>query len=214
MNDKIVVLGAGGHARVVISILCYDERFILDGVADRNAANIGEEFSGTRIKYSWDDLQDIYKSGVGFAFIAIGDNNERRKLYDKAIDAGFTVPTLIHPTAIVERDAVVGQGSVICMGARVGTLVRVGENSVINIGAIVDHECRLGKDVFIAPGVSIAGRVNVEDNTFIGIGVSIKEKVTIGKGAVVGAGAVVIGDVASGVTVVGVPARPVTSEQL
>jgi len=213
MGDKIVVLGAGGHTRVVLSILSYDERFVVDGIADRGASTIGEEICGTRVKYSLDDIGEIYKSGVEYAAIAIGDNEQRRELYDRAIEAGFTVPTLIHPTAIVERDAVVGAGTVVCMGARVGTLVEVGENSIVNTGAIVDHECALGKDVFIAPGVSIAGRVKVEDGAFIGIGATVKEKITIGRGSVVGAGAVVVLDVPAGITVVGVPARAATVGQ-
>ncbi len=207
MVDRVIVVGAGGHCRVALSILRNDARFEVAGIADRDAASLGEEISGSTVRYTWDDFEGIYRSGIRHAVIAVGDNAERRILYSRLTETGFEVPTIVHPTALVESDAEVDRGCVICMGAKIGPMVSVGENCVVYTGTILDHETRLGRDVFIAPGCTIAGRVTVGDRSFIGLGSTVKEKVTIGTDVVVGAGSVVVGDVPDGCVVAGVPAR-------
>ena len=207
MVNNIVVIGAGGHCRDILSILQYYKQFHIIGIADRDTGSKGEEIAGNFIKYSWGDLAEIYKRGTKNAVIAVGDNKERKKLFLELSGMGFMIPTIIHPTAIIEKDAVVGEGSVICMGAKIGTKASIGRNCVVYTGSILDHEVQLGDHSYVSPGSNIAGRVVIGEGSFIGMGSTIKERITIGNNVVVGAGSVVIKDIPDNVTVAGVPAK-------
>lgn len=207
MVNDILIVGAGGFCRVVLSILHSYKNFNVIGIADRDSKNIGEEISGSVIKYSWKNFTEIYEKGTQYAVIAIGDNDERKELFSRLSSIGFEIPTIIHPSAIIEKDAVVGNGCVICMGIKIGTQVSIGKNGIVWTGSIIDHEAKIGDYVFIAPGCNIAGRVKIGDGSFVGIGSTIKEKITIGKSVVIGAGSVVISDICDNTTVAGVPAK-------
>lgn len=209
MVDNIIVFGAGGHSRVVLSILRSCKNFNVIGIADRDSNNIGEEISGSIIEYSWNEFREIYEKDTRHAVIAVGDNNERRELFSRLSGIGFKLPTIIHPSAIIEKDAVLGDGCVICIGVKIGTMVDIGKNCIVYTGSIIDHEAKIGDHVFIAPGCNIAGRVTIGEGSFIGIGSNIKEKVTVGKNAVIGAGSVVISDIGDNSTVAGVPAKTI-----
>lgn len=206
MVKDIVVIGAGGHCRVLLSILKYHAEFNVAGIVDRDAAAKGEEISGSVIKYSMEELEEIYQNGIRHAAIAIGNNKERKEIFLKLLDMGFKIPSLIHPGAVIEEDAIVGEGSVICLGALIGTKVNIGRNCIVYTGSILDHEVVLEDHSYISPGCSIAGRVMLGESSFIGLGSTIIENITIGKNAVVGAGSVVIREVPENTVVAGVPA--------
>ncbi|MGH7831928.1 MAG: acetyltransferase [Candidatus Binatia bacterium] len=203
---KIVVVGAGGHARVILSLLERLERWQIMGVLDRRSSGNGEGVDGHRIIGSWQDLGSA-RQRADYAVIAVGDNRQRKALYDSFKKAAFEIPILIHPSAYVDPSATLGEGCVVCMGSLIGTDVTVGSNSIVNSGAIVDHECRLENDVHIAPGVRLAGRVAIGEGTFVGIGATVIDKIRIGRGVVVGAGSVVLSDLPDGAVAYGVPAR-------
>lgn len=207
MVNDVIIIGAGGHCRVVLSILHSYKNFNVIGIADRDSKNIGEEISGSVIKYSWNDFTEIYEKGTQYAVIAIGDNNERRECFHRLSSIGFKMPTIVHPSAIIEKDAVLENGCVICMGVKIGTQVTIGKNGIVYTGSIIDHEAKIGDHVFIAPGCNIAGRVTIGDSSFVGIGSTIKEKIAVGKNTVIGAGSVVINDIGDDTTVAGVPAK-------
>lgn len=209
MADNVIVVGAGGHCRVVLSVLRSSRNFNVIGIADRDSKNIGEEISGSVIKYSWNDFREIYERDARHAVIAIGDNNERKELFSRLSSIGFEIPTIIHPSAIIEKDVVLGNGCVICMGVKIGTMVFIGKNCIVYTGSIIDHEVKIGDHVFIAPGCNIAGRVTIGDCSFIGIGSTIREKITVGKNVMIGAGSVVISDISDNTTVAGVPAKTI-----
>jgi sugar O-acyltransferase (sialic acid O-acetyltransferase NeuD family) len=209
MVNNVVVVGAGGHSRVLLSILRSYKNFKVIGIADRDSKNIGEEISGTAIKHSWNDFREIYERGTRHAVIALGDNKERKELFTRLSSIGFKIPSIIHPSAIIEKDAVLGNGCVICMGVKIGTLVSIGKNCVVYTGSIIDHEVKIGNHVYISPGCNIAGRVTIGEGSFVGIGSNIKEKITVGKNAVIGAGSVVIRDIGDNLTVAGVPAKTI-----
>lgn len=207
MAKKIIIIGAGGHCRTIISILRYYKEFKIAGIADRNPSSSGEKICGISVRYGWKDIDKIYKNGIRYSAIAIGDNKERKNLFSALSKKGFTIPTLTHPSALIEKDVLMGEGNIICMGAKIGTCARIGKNCVVYTGTILDHEVRVGDDVFIAPGCAIAGRVKIGDGSFIGIGSNIKEKILIGKNVTVGAGSVVLQDVPDGERCGGVPAK-------
>ncbi|MBI2998208.1 MAG: acetyltransferase [Deltaproteobacteria bacterium] len=203
---KVVIVGTGGHARVIISLLEGLERWQIVGLLDREFGATEEDIGGYKIIGSWKDIQPT-RERAGHAVVAVGDNEERKGLYHSFRKAAFELPTLIHPTAYLDRSARLGDGCVVCMGALVGANATVGSNTIVNSGSIVDHECRLEDHVHIAPGVRLAGRVVVGEGTFVGIGTSVIDKVKIGKGVIVGAGSVVVSDLPNNVVAYGVPAR-------
>jgi len=208
---RLIILGAGGHARVVSSIAAQTPDLQLVGVADCSEASLGEKIGATEVVGTYADLEKWKASGVTHVAVALGDNVERRRLLAEAERQGFIAATLIHPSAIIETNAVIGAGSVVCAGAILCAEVRIGKGAIINTGVIVDHETIIGDYGQISPGCRLAGRVTVGEGAFIGTGAIILPSVTVGSYSVVGAGAVVIEDVPQKATVVGIPAKPKSS---
>ncbi len=201
----ILVLGAGGHGKVVADILCAcgaDVRgFLDDDPAMWGKLRLGLPVLGAVATHAVHDPEGI--------ILGIGDIAARRELVARlgpALASRWCVA--VHPRAIVARSVAVGCGVAVMAGAVVNPDVILGDHCVINTGATVDHDCVIGPHAHIAPGVHLAGGVRVGCGAMVGIGASVTPNVTIGAGAMVAAGAVVIADVPDGVTVKGVPARP------
>ena len=207
MRNDILVIGAGGHCRVVLSILSYYKELNVIGIADRDSKNLGEDILGIQVQYTWDDFQAVYDEGVLNAVLAVGSNKERKHLFNELTEIGYSIKTLIDPSALIDKGAKIGIGTTICMGVKIGPLVSIGDNCIIYTGTVIDHETIIKNDCFIAPGVCIAGRVSIENGSFVGIGCSIKEKIKIGANTVIGAGSVVINDFPPNTKAAGVPAR-------
>jgi len=209
MVNNLIVVGAGGHCRVILSVLKYYENFSVMGIADRTSQTKGEKISDCVIQYSWNDFKKIYKNGTRHAAIAIGNNEERKELFLELTDIGFKIPTIIHPASLIEKDAVIENGSLICMGAKIGTKVHIGKSCVVYTGSILDHEVKLGDFVYLSPGCNIAGQVSIDDSSFIGLGSTIIEKTSIGSNVTVGAGSVVLNNIPDNTVVAGVPAKKI-----
>lgn len=206
--DKIVLIGGGGHSKVIIDIIKSINTYEIFGIVDKNKAC--KDVLGIPIVGDDNDLEKIYKSGVEYAFIcvaAIENVNLRMKLYHKIKTIGFKLPRLIHSSAIISPYAEIGEGTCVMAGAVINANAKVGSNSIINTGAIVEHDCIIGDNVQISPGVVLAGSVNINDNTFVGIGSRIIQGITIGREVVIGAGAVVIDDIPDNSVAVGIPAK-------
>lgn len=204
-----VVVGAGGHARVVIDALR------AAGLAEPIAVVAPDEPPGGMldgVPWHGDDavLPTLAAQG-GVAFClgvgATGDNSRRAQLFELAASAGLAPLTVVHPAAHVSGTAQLGAGVFVAAGATVGPAATLGVNVIVNTGAVVDHDCEIGDHVHIATGACLAGGVRVAELAHVGAGSVIREGLSVGGGAVVGAGGAVIRDVAAGTTVVGVPAR-------
>ena len=207
---RIVGLGAGGHAKVVIEILRLLGGYEFAGLLDANAELRGNEISGVTVLGSDLLLPELHQQGVRWVFIgvgSVGDISRRRRLYQEAQSLGFAVAPAQHPQAIVSSSAEIGEGPTIMAGTVINAGARIGDNVIINTGAIVEHDCVIGSHVHVATGARLAGGVVVGAGSHIGMGASIKQGVTIGREAIVGAGAAVIRDVPEGMTVAGVPAK-------
>ena len=204
---KVIVVGAGGHARVLVSLLGYLPQIEIVGVADRDDSSLGEEIGGTRVIATWDALPEWRSRGVEGVVLALGNNELRRRMFHAVQAMGFRVLGLRHPTALVEPGAVIGPGSVLCAGVMVCAAAQIGKNVLLNTGVIIEHECRIGDHAQIASGARLGGRVTVGDRAFIGLGSSVKDQLCIGRDVIVGAGSVVVSDLAQGVVAYGVPAR-------
>ncbi len=209
MKNAIVILGAGGHAKVLIELIKLVNVYEIYGIIDPLLFK-GLEIEGIKILGGDEDLQEVLNKGINNACIGVGsvkDTTIRKSLYEKCKSMGFDIPYLIHPTSYVSKTAKISEGCQIMAGSIIQTKTYIGNNVVVNTGAIIEHDCNIGNHVFIAPGAVISGGVKIEEGSFIGSGAVIIQGIKIGKNAVVAAGAVVVNDVLDGVIVKGVPAR-------
>lgn len=217
-REPCIILGCGGHGRVVLDILANAGEYEVLGFVDSNPRMVGRRIDGIKVLGQPNDvgrirdgLQAGLSVGVTHAVVAVGDNGARRALADELESNGFDLINAIHPSANIARNATLGRNIVVCAGALVCAHCQVGDSVILNTGSIVDHETLIGTASHICPGARLAGRVTVESGAFVGIGATIIQSIRIGYDAVIGAGAVVIDDVTPMSTVVGVPAREVKS---
>ncbi len=207
---RVVGVGAGGHAKVLIEILRLLGDFELVGLLDSNRELWGTRVLGVPVLGDHAHLSELRDQGLQHAFIgvgSVGDTRPRKRLYQAVRTTGFEIVRAIHPDAVIAPSAVIGHGPAIMAGVVVNAATRIGDNVIINTGAIIEHDCVIENHVHIATGARLAGAVLVDEGAHIGLGASIRQGVHIGGEAVVGAGAVVVDDVPDGVVVAGVPAR-------
>jgi UDP-perosamine 4-acetyltransferase len=202
----VVILGSGGHAKVVIEILELMGEYSVYGCTGAHPGP--ERVLDYPVLGTDSALPSIFQQGIQHAFVAIGDNALRLKLSDSARDLGFGLVRAVSPHAIISPRSRLAEGVAIMSGAVVNSDSRIGRGAIINTGSTVDHDCEIGDFSHIAPGVHLAGNVSIGMGAFVGVGASIIPGVSVGKWAVIGAGAVVIRNVPAGATVMGVPAVP------
>jgi sugar O-acyltransferase (sialic acid O-acetyltransferase NeuD family) len=200
---RIAVLGAGGHARVIIALAVALDDVDVVALFDDDPAKHGTRVDGVPVCGALEEYNPSLHAER--ALFAIGDNHRRRELAN-SLDANWV--SLFHPRAWVDPTLQIGRGSVVFAGAVVQAGTRVGAHSIINSGAVVDHDCVIGDYVHIAPGTALAGGVAVGDGALIGVGAVVSPRVSVGAWARIGAGAAVVSDIAQGVVAAGVPAKP------
>ena len=203
----IVIVGAGGHGRVVLDIVRASAQHTPVGFIDADPTLVGTSIADVPVLGPVNLLPKLRRNDVGGAIIAIGDNRTRAGYAQLAREADLDLINAIHPSAVVSENAVIAQNVVIAAGAIIGTESQLADSVIINTSAVVDHECQIGPAVHICPGVLLAGRVTVEEGAFVGLGAMVLPCLRVGAHATIGAGAVVTKDVPAGATVVGVPAR-------
>lgn len=205
-RKKILVFGAGGHAKVVVDAIERGRQWAVLGLIDDDPRRTGERVTGCRILGTRAALVSLRRR-ARLAIVAVGDNRARVEIARLLRSHGYELATVIHPAACVAPSAKLGAGSVVLAGAVVNAAAVLRENVIINTAASVDHDCVLGDGVHIAPGAHLAGHVRVGQLTLVGIGASVIDRIQIGEEAIVGAGAAVITNVPDHTTVAGVPAR-------
>ena len=208
---KLLILGAGTHARVVLDCLRAAGRGadVLGMVeVDGDRKRWGKSLDGCRVLGGLNRLAS-FAQGAGQAALGYGENVRRGELMALARKHRLALPALVHPDASVSPRARLGPGSQVLAGAVVVTGASLGAGVIVNTAATVDHDCRLAACVHVAPGAHLAGNVVVGRLAWVGIGASVREGSHIGTEALIGAGAAVVNDVRPGARVVGVPARPI-----
>jgi UDP-perosamine 4-acetyltransferase len=208
----LLIIGAGGHGKVVLDILRAAGNHRPVGFLDADPAQIGTRIHGLEVLGQVNLLPKLKSKAKG-AIVAIGDNRARASYGRLLRQHGFEVVNAIHPRACISPTATLGTGVVVAAGAVVGPDARLDDFVVVNTSAVVDHECHVAQAAHICPGAALAGRVSIGESAFIGLGCRIIQCLTVGRHAVVGAGAVVIADVPDYATVVGIPARVIKTGQ-
>jgi UDP-perosamine 4-acetyltransferase len=214
---RVIGIGAGGHAKVVIDILHLMGGYEIVWFLDAEKKLWGAKVTGMGITVLGGDskLPELYEQGIRDAFIGVGtvgDTQPRIRLYETVRKHGFQIVRAIHPSAVIAKSVEIGRGPTIMAGAVINPDARLGDNVIVNTGAIVEHDCVIGDHAHIATGAVLAGMVTVGQGAHVGAGASVRQGITIGEHAVIGAGAVVVRDVQAGTTVVGVPAEPIGSK--
>lgn len=208
---RCVILGGGGHARVIIDALRAGGAAEPAAILDSDKALHGSQVDGVRIVGSDEELPRLRAGGWAHFAMGMGgagNNAPRRRVYDFALSAGLQPVTIVHPRAFVSPAATLGPGAQIMPGSLVCAGAALGANVLVNSGAIVEHDCNVGDHVHVASGACLCGAVTVGVGAHLGARCVVRQGITIGASALVAAGAVVVKDVPAGQKVAGVPARP------
>lgn len=193
----LLIYGGGGHGKALIDLLRTLGAYHLAGIVD-DGFTVGDTVMGLPVLGGREVLASLHAQGVRLAVNAvggIGSVGARIKVFQALVQAGFTCPAVVHPTATVEPSASLSEGVQVFPHAYVGSESRIGFGAIVNTGAIVSHECVLGEYVNISPGAMLAGRVQVGAGALIGMGVTVNLQVQVGAGARVGNSATVKADV-------------------
>jgi sugar O-acyltransferase (sialic acid O-acetyltransferase NeuD family) len=207
--NKIVVIGGGGHAKVLISILKKCRYEVVGYTDDYDRGSI------LGVSYLGGDsvLEEMGKeSRVSHAVVGIGKvdcSDSRLKIQEDIKRWGFTFPVITSPRASVNEDVGLGEGTVVFDGAVINSGARIGKACIINSNSTVEHDCRIDDDVHIGPGVAVSGGVEIGHHCMIGVGASICHGVTIANRSLIGAGATVNRNIEESGTYVGTPARKI-----
>jgi len=206
MTRPVIILGGGGHARVIADSLRLLEQSVRGYVAPQDT---GELLPGIPYLGSDQTLFDggpdeiVLLNGVG----SVGDNQLRRELFERFVHRGFRFADLVHPQAFFSAAARRGMGCQLMAGATVNAHARLGENVIINTRAVVEHDCDIGNHTHIASGAVVCGGCEIGENVHIGAGATVVQGQNIGNGAIIAAGAVVTKNVKPMTLVAGVPAQ-------
>lgn len=203
LHEKLIIIGAGGHGRVVADIAEQVHRYksiaFLDDVTPSDAFSypfLGDTTKAENFIHEYD------------IFVAIGNSKARQKIMERLAPHGALFPTLIHPSAIISKDVVIERGTVIMPGVVINRGAKLGTGIIVNTSSSIDHDCTVGNYCHIAVGSHLCGTVKVGDHTWIGAGAIVNNNISICRLCTIGAGSVVIRDITTPCTVVGCPARP------
>ena len=207
--DKIILVGAGGHAKSVVDTLDKLGQFEIVGFVDQGEKGkiVYREY---KIIGNDEDLAALYQSGIKYAFICVGFMGKsfvRNRLYGELKRIGYKLPVIVDKTAIIAPDVQIGEGTYIGKSAVLNSAAHIGRMCIVNTSAIVEHETIVGDFSHIAVGAVLCGRAEIAENVLVGANSTVIQNIQVGMESIVGAGSVVIKDIPSGCTAVGIPAK-------
>jgi len=206
MNDRLLIIGAGGHGKVVADIAMkmniWDKIAFLDDDESIKTCMAIDVIGKSEDALKYKDDSDL--------FVAIGNNFTREKIQENLQTIGASIATLIHPSAILGTDVMINKGTAIMAGVVINCSSRIGKGCIINTAASLDHDCVIEDYAHLSPGVRLSGTVNIGKSTWLGIGSIVGNNIGIAFDCIIGAGAVVIKDITESGTYVGVPARMIS----
>lgn len=197
LKKKIVLIGAGGHARSCIEVIEQLDEFVISGLVGL-PDEVGTEKYGYEVIGSDSDLPSIRKN-IEYAVIAVGQilsSQIRIKLFEMIQNAGFTLPTIISKFAQVSPQVIIGEGTILMNNVIINSGSNIGKNCIINTRALLEHDVIVGDHTHISTSVIINGSTRIGRETFIGSGSIIRNGITIGDNCMVGMGTVVLKNLA------------------
>jgi len=207
MKEKIVIVGGGGHAKVIISIMKKLNNYDIVGYTDplNNGEILGVPYLGND-----DRLNSIFRDSVNNAVIGLGQiksAEHRRKLVDISKSIGFNFPAIVSSDSKINEDVIFADGIVIMDGVVINSGTSIGEFSIINTNSSIDHDCKIGSFTHIAPGVTLSGEVTIGDNVLIGTGASVIHQIKIPDNTIISSGSSVQKNITKAGIYRGVPAK-------
>lgn len=208
-KDNVVLVGCGQHCNVVIYNIKAQGKYNIIGILDEDNNKIGTKLGDVPVIGNYNDVQflnkikKIYK--VDKFFISFGNMKYRKKVYEFFINNEFQPINIIHPNAVVSKDAVLGKGILIECGCLITPNPKIGDNVVINTGSQVNHDNIVENHVYIASGVVLSGGVKIGENTLLDDGVVVTLGKSIGNNCVIGAGSVVTKNIDNNIVAYGNP---------
>jgi sugar O-acyltransferase (sialic acid O-acetyltransferase NeuD family) len=212
MSLPVIILGGGGHAKVLIEAL-RASNVTITGITDADPLKLRAAVMGIPVLGN-DGIVDRQPPESIQLVNGIGSVNiprTRTELFERFKARGFAFATIVHPSAVIASDAVLGEGAQMMAGAVIQPGCRIGMNSIVNTNATIDHDCEIGDHAHLSPGVTLSGGVRIGTGTHVGTGATVIQGIVIGKNCLVAAGAVVVANVPDGASVAGVPAKEVRS---
>jgi sugar O-acyltransferase (sialic acid O-acetyltransferase NeuD family) len=207
--EKVIIIGSGGHAKVVIDIILEMGEFDIFGVTS-NSIPKGEHFFGYLVLGDDDILPGLMKNGIIKVAMGLGgyrDNRIRKDVYNKVKMIGMKFINVIHPKSIISRSVVLGEAVTVFPGAIINTSVTIGNNVIVATGSSIDHETKIGDHVLISAGVTIGAYSIIGDEALLALGSKIISGITIGRNTLLAAGAVVVKSTGENSIMFGVPAK-------
>ncbi len=204
MNKNVVIIGAGGHAKVIADIIIKSGDNVY-GFLDDNKKKNEIIIDNYKIIGKIDDCLTLQKNASELYFIIAIGNNYTRKLISEKYDLNYY--TAIHPTSTIGMQVQIDKGTVVMANVCVNSNTKIGQHCIINTGAVVEHDNIIDDYVHISPNATLCGTVKIGECTHIGAGTTIINNVGITKECIIGAGAVIVNDVLEKGTYVGVPAK-------
>lgn len=209
MKPDIIVIGAGGHAKVCIELL----HAMRESIAFCVGGDAGPDHClGIQVLHGDEHLASLRSGGYSRAFVALGDNRLREKLGAKCLDLGYQLVNAISPQAVVSPSAKLGTGIAIMAGAVINADSTIADLAIINTGATVDHDGQIGRAAHLAPQCALAGNVIIGDQVFLGIGTKVIPNIVVGNRSTVGAGTVIVRNIPENSLAMGVPAKIIETE--
>lgn len=197
-KNRLIIIGAGGHGRVVAEIARLNGYLKIDFLDDFSRENTIGKVSRF--------VEFVSKADF---FVAIGNSNIRKAIHKQLNEKGANIVSLCHPNSVMSADTVLGKGCVIMAGAIINPNVVIGEGVIINTNSSVDHDCIVGDFSHISVGAKVCGTVNIGECTWIGAGATVINNKKICDLCMVGAGATVVKDICSAGTYIGTPAKQI-----
>ena len=192
MSKKVIVIGAGGHSKVIADIIQKSGDILVGYLDDAQSDVLGK-------------VRDCVKYPDCYFVIAIGNNHVRKNISQQYSNIKYY--TAVHPSAVIGADVTIGEGTVVMANAVVNPSTSIGKHCIINTGTIVEHDNKISDYVHLSPRAVLCGTVVVGECCHIGAGVSVKNNITIGKDITVGVGAAVVHNLENAGIYVGIPAR-------
>lgn len=195
-KEKIILVGAGGHAKSCIDIIEEQNKFSIFGIIGIKN-EVGKVISGYEVIGSDDDYDSYLNIKNVHIAIGLDYKNLRLKLFNHLKKIGFKFPNIYSPRAYISKKSSIGEGNILMHSSILNASSSLGNNCIINTNALIEHDCKIGDNCHISTGVIINGNVDIGQNTFLGSMSCIKNGVKIGENCFIGMGSTVIKDLPS-----------------